>query len=130
MLTFVFSIILAELKILKAIIISDVIDVMNTFGWFKVTPQVSFYYQDMFKDISLLSSFPSVAVRMLRHVNVNITVRAFIASLEIPWFTSFEESSGLRIGHIFTHASNIAHARQKSRVLCAGRGSLSPSKKG
>jgi hypothetical protein len=119
MLALMLGVIRTQLEVLKTIVVSHVIFMMDLFSGKQVTPQMLFHHQDMRKNISLISRFP-MSTRMLRPIHVNVSVRAFVASLEIPRMLSFHESSGCRISNIVAHCASICHDRQKINVSLRG----------
>lgn len=58
-----------EHKILKAVIISDSIDMMDNFEFFKVATDMFFHYKTMFRNVIIFSS-----KRMRRAINKNVSV--------------------------------------------------------
>lgn len=63
-------------KILKAVILSDVIDVMNNFVFCKSTTDVLCHYINMLHDISLFAR-----IRMFWHEQPNITLASCAAAV-------------------------------------------------
>ncbi len=84
MLALMLSVIYAQLEVIKMVIVSDVILMVDAFGWDQIATQIFFHNEGMFKDVPLSSAFFPVGMWMIRHKYVNVTVRSFIFALEVP----------------------------------------------
>ena len=79
-----------QFQVFKSVVVSYVIDVMNAFWRNNKTAEVFFHHKDMLKNVPCASSLP-VTVRMVRHVDINVAVRAFVLSFKVPRDLSLNE---------------------------------------
>ncbi len=105
MLTPMLGIAAAQFQVFKAIVISDVVFVVNVLCRKKITPKVRFHHKPVLKNVPLGSSSPSATIGMVGGQYVNVALCDLIPSLEIPGLPALYEPSSCWVDSVFHTAS-------------------------
>lgn len=109
----------AELQVVIAVVVSNVVDVMNVLGRHQVPTEPFLHHENVLEDVSLSRTLAPVRVRMIRHKHVDVPVTPFVTAFEIPRSRALNEAPRGWIDRIW-HGGQANMRGLRGQSLCAG----------